>query len=65
MANLTDRIERWRLPFTPTRVRELNHTTQSLAMHSPVQFRAAWRNIDSAELEVPPHSYLRLEGVSQ
>jgi hypothetical protein len=64
VANLTDRASRCNLPFTASRLRVLDHTTQSSAMHAPAKFRVTWRSWSSAELELPPHSYLRVEGAA-
>jgi hypothetical protein len=65
LANLTDRSRTCRLPFTPSRLRVLDHTTATAAIHTADTFRESWREWSSPEIELPPHSYVRVEGVAR
>jgi hypothetical protein len=65
VANLSERPCRCNLPFAPSRLRVLDRTTTVQAVHSPAEFRSAWREWSTSELVLPPHSYVRVEGAVQ
>jgi hypothetical protein len=65
LANLINRPCTCRLPFTPSRLRVLDQTTATSAMHTADQFRGSWQEWHSAELQLPPHSYVRAEGAAR
>jgi hypothetical protein len=65
LANLKGQPQTCRLPFTPIRLRMLDHTTATTAMHTPDEFRGSWREWTPPELELPPHSYVRVEGAAR
>jgi hypothetical protein len=62
VANVSERPCKCKLPFTPTRLRVLDHTTATSAMYTPSAFRDSWREWSSAVLDLPRHSYVRVEG---
>jgi hypothetical protein len=64
LANLSNQPCTCRLPFTPSRLRVLDHTTATMAMHTAGEFRDSWRAWSSPHIELPPHSYVRAEGTS-
>jgi hypothetical protein len=65
LANLIDRPCICRLPFTPSRLRVLDHTSAMPAMHTAGEFRDSWRAWSSPHIELPPHSYVRAEGAAR
>jgi hypothetical protein len=64
VANLTDRSWTCRLPFTASRLRILDQTTEASAMQAAAEFRERWCEWSSAEFELPPHSYVRAAGAA-
>jgi hypothetical protein len=65
LANLTHRSRTCRLPFSPSRLRVLDHSTATSAIHTADKFRDSWREWQSPEIELPPHSYVRAEGAAR
>jgi hypothetical protein len=64
VSNITERPWACRLPFTPSRLRVLDHTSESSATHAPGEFRNRWYDGSTAEIVLAPRSYVRVEGAA-